>query len=75
MEKSVVNIPTELTKSVSRSLANDGREMTPDQVSDCVKYAFRKLRRALRRKGLPAPSGDLELLDLLCDAIESEDMG
>lgn len=58
----------QLDKQVRGALAENGREMTIDEVREQRRQILDKLRKGLADRGFAAPDDDLGLLDLLTDA-------
>lgn len=59
------NLPSELLQFVRNGLAEQGRELTPDETKEEVERTLAKIRNFLRDTGQEVPDSDTSLLTLL----------
>lgn len=64
------DIPEAFNQAVRQDLAEQGMEMTPDEVRHHRAEAYRKIRGALRAKGYEPPESDLELLAWMSEVMK-----
>lgn len=59
------DLPIELLQYVRNGLAEQGRELTPDEMKDAIEESLAKIRNFMRDAGKQVPESDRELMDQL----------